>query len=64
MPILKPLTTLKLASKTISIVVLSEFGGNKKYALPIRTIRNRIGIASPSFILESTVTVVVYLFTV
>ena len=45
MPILNTLTNLKLA---IGIVGLSEFGGIKKNALPIRMIYNRIGIASPS----------------
>lgn len=47
MPILNTLTNLKLASKSIGIVVQSEFGGIKKNALPIRMIYNRIGIASP-----------------
>lgn len=35
MPILNTLTNLKLASKSIGIVVLSEFGGTKKMHYPL-----------------------------
>jgi hypothetical protein len=52
MPIVNTPTILKLVTKSIDIVILSGFGGNKRYALPIITIYDSIGIAITPFDLE------------